>query len=87
MDANNNLVPGFNDEKEDSLKITLQKVDQVRNGIILYLNGYIDTYNSSFFQKRVAKVVDAGYKNLIFNCAALNYVSSMIMKMMKLMKK
>jgi len=76
MDANNNLVPGFNDEKEDSLKITLQKVDQVRNGIILYLNGYIDTYNSSFFQKRVAKVVDAGYKNLIFNCAALNYVSS-----------
>lgn len=76
MDANNNLVPGFNDEKEDSLKITLEKVDQVRNGIILYLNGYIDTYNSSFFQKRVAKVVDAGYKNLIFNCAALNYVSS-----------
>ncbi|WP_428770926.1 STAS domain-containing protein [Treponema sp. HNW] len=76
MDINNNLIPGFNDEKDDSLKISLKKVDQVDGGIILYLNGYIDTYNSSFFQKRVAKVVDAGYKNLIFNCAALNYVSS-----------
>jgi anti-anti-sigma factor len=40
------------------------------------LNGYIDTYNSNFFQKRIAKVVEAGYVNLIFNCAALNYVSS-----------
>ena len=76
MDANNNLVPGFNDEKEDSLKITLQKVDQVRNGIILYLNGYIDTYNSSFFQKRVGKIIESGYVQLVFNCASLNYVSS-----------
>lgn len=76
MSINNNLIPGFNDEKDDSLKISLEKVDSVDNCLILYLNGYIDTYNSSFFQKRVAKVVDAGYVNLIFNCAALNYVSS-----------
>jgi anti-anti-sigma factor len=76
MSINNNLIPGFNDEKDDSLKISLEKIDRVENCLVLYLNGYIDTYNSSFFQKRVAKVVDAGYKNLIFNCAALNYVSS-----------
>ena len=76
MDTNNDLIPGFNDEKDDSLKISLKKMEQVEDGIILYLNGYIDTYNSGFFQKRVAKVVEAGYKNLIFNCAALNYVSS-----------
>lgn len=76
MIINNDLIPGFNDEKDDSLKITLEKIDSVENCIVLYLNGYIDTYNSSFFQKRVAKVVDAGYVNLIFNCAALNYVSS-----------
>ena len=76
MSINNNLVPGFNDEKDDSLKINLEKIDAVENCAILYLNGYIDTYNSSFFQKRVAAVVDAGYVNLVFNCAALNYVSS-----------
>lgn len=76
MSNNNNLVPGFNDEKDDSLKINLEKVDSLDNALIIYLNGYIDTYNSSFFQKRITKVVEAGFVNLIFNCASLNYVSS-----------
>jgi anti-anti-sigma factor len=76
MSINNNLIPGFNDERDDSLKISLEKVENVDNCIILYLNGYIDTYNSQIFQKRVAKVVDAGFINLIFNCTSLNYVSS-----------
>ena len=74
--SNNNIVPGFNDEKDDSLKINLEKVPEVENCLTIYLLGYIDTYNSSFFQKRIARVVEAGYVNLIFNCASLNYVSS-----------
>ncbi len=76
MSNNNNLVPGFNDEKDDSLKITLEKVSDVENCVTIYLNGYIDTYNSSFFQKRIQKVVEADFTNLIFNCTGLNYVSS-----------
>ena len=73
---NNNLVPGFNDERDDSLKISLEKVDDVQNCLTIYLNGYIDTYNSTYFQKAISKVVEAGYINLIFNCSSLNYVSS-----------
>lgn len=76
MSNNNNIVPGFDDEKDDSLRINLEKNTSVKDCVILYLNGYIDTYNSNFFQKRVAKVVEAGYVNLVFNCGALNYVSS-----------
>ncbi len=76
MGNNNNLVPGFNDEKDDSLKINLEKVNDIENCVSIYLNGYIDTYNSSFFQKRIQKVVETGFTNLIFNCASLNYVSS-----------
>ena len=76
MSTNNNLIPGFDDEKDDSLKILLEAAPSVDKCLIIYLNGYIDTYNSNFFQKRIAKVVEAGYVNLIFNCAALNYVSS-----------
>jgi len=76
MVNNNNLVPGFNDEKDDSLKITLEKVNDIENCLTVYLNGYIDTYNSSFFQKRIGKVVEAGFVDLIFNCSSLNYVSS-----------
>ena len=74
--SNNNLVPGFNDEKDDSLKINLEKVTGIENSILIYLSGYIDTYNSLFFQKRIAKIIEAGYINIIFNCASLNYVSS-----------
>ncbi|MCK9169295.1 MAG: STAS domain-containing protein [Treponema sp.] len=76
MVNSNNLVPGFNEEKDDSLKISLEKVDEVPNGLYIYLNGYIDTYNSNFFQKKIQKVVEAGFINLIFNCSSLNYVSS-----------
>src|SRR5574344_3045603 len=76
MSSNNSLIPGFNDEKDDSLKIQLEKAPSVEQCMIVYLSGYIDTYNSVFFQKRVAKIVEAGYINIIFNCAALNYVSS-----------
>ncbi|AAC65221.1 anti sigma factor antagonist [Treponema pallidum subsp. pallidum DAL-1] len=70
------VVPGFDDEKDESLKMNLQKIDDLEGGVVVFLNGYIDTYNSSFFQKRIAKVIDAGYTRIVFNCASLNYVSS-----------
>lgn len=76
MEADNSIVPDFDKEKDNYLKISLQRLPSVQGGIIIYLNGYIDTYNSVFFQKQVTKVIDAGFKNLIFNCASLSYVSS-----------
>ncbi len=72
----NELVPGFGDEKDDSLKIQLDKVQEVDDCIMVILNGYIDTYNSVYFQKQVDKIVGAGFVNLVFNCSSLNYVSS-----------
>jgi anti-sigma B factor antagonist len=74
--TNNDIVPGFDDEKDDSLKIRLQKVDDTEGCVILYLTGYIDTYNSNFFQKRVGRAMEAGFVRLIFHCGSLNYVSS-----------
>ncbi|MCQ2575769.1 MAG: STAS domain-containing protein [Treponema sp.] len=76
MDFNNNIIPGFDQEKDDSLSINLRKAEGVNNGLFIYLSGYIDTYNSSFFQKKISQVIEAGYINLIFNCSSLNYVSS-----------
>jgi anti-anti-sigma factor len=76
IQGNNGIVPGFDDEKDDSLKITLEKIGQVERCLKVTLDGYIDTYNSGSFQKRIVKIIDAGYRNLIFECAALNYVSS-----------
>lgn len=74
--SNDEIVQGFDAERDEGLKITLDTIADVDKGLIIYLNGYIDTYNSGLFQKRIQKVVEAGYVNLVFNCASLNYVSS-----------
>ncbi|MDR0589722.1 MAG: anti-sigma factor antagonist [Spirochaetaceae bacterium] len=74
--TNNEIVHGFDDEKDDSLKINLQTVDGIEGCLILSLVGYIDTYNSHYFQKRIARAVDSGFIKLIFHCGGLNYVSS-----------
>jgi anti-anti-sigma factor len=74
--SNNDIIPGFDDEKDDSLKIKIRYIEDVARCLMLSLTGYIDTYNSAFFQKRVQKAIEAGFNRLVFNCGGLNYVSS-----------
>jgi anti-anti-sigma factor len=73
--SNNEIVPGFDDEKDDSLKIHLQKIEDVEGCLVLYLTGYIDTYNSNCFQERVVKAIEADFTKLIFHIAGTNFVS------------
>ncbi|GHT94602.1 anti-sigma factor antagonist [Spirochaetia bacterium] len=74
--ANNDIVPGFDDEKDESLQIQLEKAAGIEGCLVLSLSGYIDTYNSNYFQKRIAKAIENGYTRLIFQSDGLNYVSS-----------
>jgi len=74
--ANNDIIPQFDNETNESLTITLQNVSGVEGCLVVVLSGYIDTYNSNFFQKQVQRVIEAGFTRLIFNCGSLNYVSS-----------
>jgi len=74
--TNNSIVPGFDDEKDESLKIKINQIENVPGCLLLTLNGYIDTYNSGFFQKRIQKAIEMGFVKLIFHCSGLNYVSS-----------
>jgi len=74
--TNNEIVVGFDDEKDDSLKIKLDKINEAPRCLMLSLTGYIDTYNSNFFQKRIQKAIEGGFVRLIFQCSGLNYVSS-----------
>jgi len=74
--SNNEIVPGFDDEKDESLRVKLEIIKEAPMCLLLSLTGYIDTYNSNSFQKRVQKAIDEGYVRLIFLCSSLNYVSS-----------
>lgn len=76
MATNNDFVPGFDDEQQDTLKFTLSPINGIPNGIIVVLNGYIDTYNSSFFQSQISKIINYKYINLIFECSNLTGLAS-----------
>jgi len=73
--TNNDIISRFDDDKDESLKIRLQKVD-IEGGLVVGLSGYIDTYNSNFFQKQVQRIIEEGFIRLIFYCGGLSYVSS-----------
>ncbi len=70
------IIESFNNEKDKSLKIQLKKISSLKQCVIIVLTGYIDTYNSTFFSKRIMTLVQNGYMQLIFDCSRLDYVSS-----------
>jgi anti-anti-sigma factor len=76
MTANDLIVPGFDMDEDMSLQMRLDRVDDLDHALIIHLDGYVDTCNSLLFEKRITRIIDEGYTNLIFNCLALTYVSS-----------
>ena len=74
--GNDDIVPGFDDEKYESLRIILQKIAEADRCLVLNLAGYIDTYNASYFKKCVQKAIEMGFIRLIFQCGELSYISS-----------
>lgn len=61
---------------KDSLRIYIEKDASNQEILILNLKGFLDTYNSSDFQREINKIIESGLVKLLFNCAELNYVSS-----------
>lgn len=73
MEVREDLIEGFSDEQDDSLKIDLKKVGKV---LVVKLTGYIDTYNSNFFTKQMDKVLEKGFYKIAFDCSEVSYISS-----------
>jgi anti-sigma B factor antagonist len=65
--CNNDIVPAFDDEKDDEFRIILQRIEEVDGCIVFYLSGYLDRLTSNLFQKRVSKAIENGFTKLIFN--------------------
>ncbi len=76
MTENDMIVPGFDERKCEHVEMKLQKINTVVDCLVIHLNGYINSYNSLSFQKKIEKVIEAGFTKLIFNCKRLTYISS-----------
>lgn len=74
--TNDDVVSGFDNNKDSNLKIRLSLVEGCPKIIIVTLKGYIDTYNSDFFQKQVNRAIRSGYNKIIFDLSDINYISS-----------
>ncbi len=61
---------------KDSLRIYLEKDGSDSKILEMTLKGFLDTYNSSDFQREVNKIIESGFLKILFNCTELNYVSS-----------
>jgi anti-anti-sigma factor len=52
------------------------KKDKIGNFTVLKIKGRIDTIHSTTLEEEVNQLFDSGEQNLIFNCSAMNYISS-----------
>jgi anti-anti-sigma factor len=74
--GNNDIIPGFDDETNDSITLRLQKIVGIEAGLIVHTSGYIDTYSSVFFQNQILRAIEAGFLKIIFEMSGVSYISS-----------
>jgi anti-sigma B factor antagonist len=72
---NSDIVPGFDDDRDESLEVRLQIIENIDGCLVLYLKGQLDEANSSNFKRRVGEAIEAGFIRLIFHCRGLDWVS------------
>lgn len=73
---NNDIVAGFDKEKNDSIRLKIRKIQDIEGGLVVYASGYIDTYNSESFRKRIEKAVETGFVRIVVDMSGITYVSS-----------
>lgn len=76
MSDNESIVPAFDEKHDESIDIVIERILDIDRCLILHLSGYVDTYNTALFQRRINLAIEAGYVKLIFDCMRLNYFSS-----------
>lgn len=72
----NLLIPGFGDNIFSGLKLSFQMIPDQNNGLIVYLDGYLDSHNSIWFQKQINKVIESGFIYLIFQMEKYRQLAS-----------
>jgi len=76
MMENSSIIPGFDKDRDESLKISLSTNPKEPDILTVFLKGRIDNYNAAFFQIQLDKIFQSEYKKLLFRCSSLEYVSS-----------
>ncbi len=72
----------------ENLEIKTIEIEQIRKVLLVKIQGYLDTYNSSCFYDFIKKLINRDYKYLVFDFKELHFIGSMgILSFLKLHKK
>ena len=72
----NNAVAELDIDQDSSLKFRSQEIPGLENAILIYLSGYIETYNCSYFNRQMEKVLAAGFNKIVLQMAGITFISS-----------
>jgi len=77
---NNDIVPGFNNEKAEHLEILLQKVDEIPGCIVINLSGWVGENNQQYFLNCIKRIIKSGFNKLIISLSGLKKASAIFNK-------
>jgi anti-anti-sigma factor len=74
MEKNN--VPEQTEDRIDFLELEMKQVGTAPGCLMVSMTGYIDTYNTPHFQRRVNHAIRQGSNRLVFDFSGITYISS-----------
>jgi anti-anti-sigma factor len=57
-------------------ELRLQKVDRIADCMVIQPQGELNSYNAESFRRQVMKIMEEGFRKLVFDCAQVPYMSS-----------
>jgi anti-anti-sigma regulatory factor len=78
--GNNEIVAGFDDERETNLSICLATVRDSPNCVVMSLSGYVDEFNEAFVQNKIRLAICKEFDTVILDCAKLHVTDDYLMK-------
>lgn len=73
---NEQIIRGFDFDRQDDILFELQKIDNLEHGLIVRLKGYLDTYNSTYVQRKFNSIIENGYYKIVIDFSQISYISS-----------
>jgi anti-sigma B factor antagonist len=75
--VNNDIVKGFDDGVAlDTIRIGLEKLEQIPGGLVLCLSGDIDLDNHQYFQGKAAMAIRAGFTRIVLDLRDVDFIGS-----------
>jgi anti-sigma B factor antagonist len=71
-------VQGFNGHIDEDLQVSLRRMPCISNCLVVHLKGYVDTQNAFRFDLQIARLIEKGFINLVFDCGEMGMTSSVI---------